>query len=106
MSACDALLFTSMQEGSPNVVKEALACNLPIVSVPVGDVESRLKDVEGCETCSNDDPGTIANALKRVLSRGGRTNGRETILDLDENITTDKVIAIYRAVLNRTSASA
>lgn len=99
MSACDVLLFTSMQEGSPNVVKEALACNLPIVSVPVGDVEARLKGVEGCELCSNDDPETIAAALERVLTRGGRTNGRETVLALDENITTRQVIEIYRTVL-------
>jgi teichuronic acid biosynthesis glycosyltransferase TuaC len=99
MSACDVLVFTSMQEGSPNVVKEALACNLPIVSVPVGDVESRLKGVEGCELCNDDDPETIAAALHRVLLRGGRTNGRETVLSLDENITTEKVIAIYQAVL-------
>lgn len=101
MSACDVLVFTSMQEGSPNVVKEALACNLPIVSVPVGDVESRLKDVEGCELSSNDDPETIAAALNRVLVRGGRTNGRETVLALDENITTEQVIDIYQAVLSR-----
>ena len=100
MSACDALLFTSMQEGSPNVVKEALACNLPIVSVPVGDVESRLKGVEGCELCANDKPEIIAAALHRVLLRGSRTNGRETILDLDENMTTERVIAIYQAVLS------
>lgn len=99
MSACDVLVFTSMQEGSPNVVKEALACNLPIVSVPVGDVESRLEGVEGCEVCSDDDPATVAAALNRVLLRGGRTNGRYTVLDLDENITTGKVIEIYRAVL-------
>src|SRR5262249_51226345 len=41
MNACDALLFVSMYEGSPNVIKEALACNLPIVSVDVGDVRER-----------------------------------------------------------------
>lgn len=102
MSACDALVFTSMQEGSPNVVKEALACNLPVVSVPVGDVESRLKGVEGCEACSNDHPETIAAALHRVLVRGGRTNSRETMLALDEHITTKQVINIYQSVLSGT----
>lgn len=99
MSGCDALVFTSMQEGSPNVVKEALACNLPIVSVSVGDVETRLKGVDGCELCADDDPETIAAALKRVLLRGGRTNGRETVLALDEKITTEQLINIYQSVL-------
>ena len=103
MSGCDVLVFTSMQEGSPNVVKEALACNLPIVSVPVGDVESRLKGVEGCELCANDDPETIAAALKRVLARGRRTTGRETVLALDEKITTEQVINIYQAALTNSS---
>lgn len=106
MSACDVLVFTSMQEGSPNVVKEALACNLPIVSVPVGDVGSRLEGVESCELCANDDPETIAAALNRILLKGGRTNGRETVLGLDENITAQKVIAIYQSVLTSSQASA
>jgi glycosyltransferase involved in cell wall biosynthesis len=101
MSACDALIFTSMQEGSPNVVKEALACNLPIVSVPVGDVELRLRNVEGCEITPNDRPETIAAALNRVLARGGRINGRETIASLDETVTTKQLIEIYEAVLAR-----
>lgn len=104
MSACDVLVFTSMQEGSPNVVKEALACNLPIVSVPVGDVESRLAGVENTEICVDDDPETIAAALNRVLLKGGRTNGRDTVLGLDENNTTQKVIAIYQAILTRSQA--
>ena len=79
MSACDALVFTSMQEGSPNVVKEALACNLPVVSVPVGDVAVRLQGIEGCELCEDDAPETIAAALGRVLARESRIAGREAV---------------------------
>ncbi|MEK6282925.1 MAG: glycosyltransferase [Acidobacteriota bacterium] len=99
MSACDALVFTSMQEGSPNVVKEALACNLPVVSVRVGDVASRIEGIEGCELCEDDNPETIAAALKRVLKRGGRIQGREAVRALDENVTTERVLNIYKSVL-------
>lgn len=99
MSACDALVFTSMQEGSPNVVKEALACNLPIVSVQVGDVATRIGKIEGCEVCEDDQPDTIAAALARVLQRDARIKGRESVKGLDENVTTAKVLNIYRSVL-------
>src|SRR5256885_8077140 len=90
MNACDALVLTSMQEGSPNVVKEALACNLPVVSVPVGDVAQRLRGVEGCELCADDRPETIAAALERVLRRGQRSAGREAVQDLDEGTLTQE----------------
>ena len=106
MSACDVLIFTSMQEGSPNVVKEALACNLPVVSVRVGDVESRIKDIDGCELCDDDNPETIAAALQRVLVKGGRTQSREAVLELDENITTERVMNIYQSILNGRKAPA
>jgi glycosyltransferase involved in cell wall biosynthesis len=106
MNACDAMVFTSRQEGSPNVVKEALACNLPVVSVPVGDVPERLRGVEGCELCADDRPETIAAALERVLRRGGRCNGREAVTALSENLMAQRVIAIYRAALNGSNAPA
>ena len=48
MNAADCLLLTSDSEGSPNVIKEAMACNCPIVTTDVGDVEERLHDLEGC----------------------------------------------------------
>lgn len=99
MSACDALVFTSMQEGSPNVVKEALACNLPVVSVGVGDVAERLGGVEGCELCADETPEAIAAALGRVLRRGGRSRGREAVRGLDERIITDRVVGVYEQVL-------
>src|SRR5262245_34216207 len=69
MNACDALLFTSMQEGSPNVVKEALACNLPVVSVAVADVPERLRGLDGCAVCGDEQPESIAGELARVLAR-------------------------------------
>lgn len=103
MSACDALVFTSRQEGSPNVVKEALACDLPVVSVAIGDVPLRITGVEGCELCPDDRPETIASALERVLRadvprRGAR---RHAVQDLNEEHTTQQVIAIYRSILGR-----
>jgi len=101
MSACDALLFTSMQEGSPNVVKEALACDLPVVSVHVGDVAERLRGIDGCELCPDERPETIAASLARVLERGERIAGRATVLHLDEHAQTAQLIALYHAVLRR-----
>jgi glycosyltransferase involved in cell wall biosynthesis len=99
MNACDALVFTSRQEGSPNVVKEALACNLPVVSVAIGDVPERLRDLAGCEVSADDQPETIAAALVRALSRGTRIAGRERMLALDEHVITEQVIGVYRSVL-------
>lgn len=99
MNACDVLVLSSMQEGSPTVVKEALACNLPVVSLNVGDVASRLRGVAGCEVCGDDRPETIAGSLERVLKRGGRVNGRKAVADLDEAALTKKLVQIYRAAI-------
>jgi glycosyltransferase involved in cell wall biosynthesis len=106
MSACDALVFTSLQEGSPNVVKEALACDLPVVSVAVGDVPERLRGVTNCEVTADDRADTIAAALERVLRRGGRCEGRRAVAPLAEAALTPQVIDIYRSVLDRRRAPA
>ncbi len=100
MNACDVLICASSQEGSPNMVKEALACELPVVSVPVGDVALRLGGIDGCELCADDRPETLAAALARVLRRNSRINSRDTVADLDERRLAEQVIGIYRTVLN------
>jgi len=105
MSACDALVFTSREEGSPNAVKEALACDLPVVSVAVADVPLRLRGIPGCEVCSDDSAPTIAAALERTLRRQARSEGRgrEAACQLDERLLTARVIEIYRSVLAGTN---
>lgn len=100
MSACDALIVTSTNEGSPNVVKEALACNLPVVSVDVGDVRERVAGIDGCIVCDDDDPQTIAAALVEILQTPQRLHAREQIDDLDIRIAAEKIVNVYRKALN------
>jgi len=101
MSACDAFVFTSMQEGSPNVVKEALACDLPVVSVPIGDTAERLRGIEGCELVEDERPEAIAAALERVLRRGRRVAGRVAVAHLAEEAITARLIDVYRDAIAR-----
>lgn len=104
LNASRVLLLTSLHEGSPTIVKEALACNVPIVSTDVGDVRERIGGIEGCVVCEDDRPETIAAALQQVLSRGNRINGRQAVLDLDERVLTQKVIQVYKQAIEKTKA--
>lgn len=99
MNACDVLLLTSSHEGSPNVVKEALACNLPVVSTDVGDVAERIRSVEGCFLCAGPDPQTLAAALSQALRRRQRVIGRAAVDVLDETLLTRRVIGVYERAL-------
>jgi len=99
MNACDSLLVTSEQEGSPNAVKEALACNLPVVSVDTGDVRQRIGSIRGCVVCSDNRPEAIAGALRPVLERGERVNGRDWVRGLDERLLVQQVITVYKKAL-------
>ena len=98
MSACDVLALVSDGEGSPMVIKEAMACNLPIVSVPVGDVPEVIKDTDGCYLCKQD-PEDVADFLEKALRRKQRTNGRKNISGVEIGAISRKIIAIYRNLL-------
>ena len=100
MNACDALLLMSDGEGSPNVVKEAMACNLPVVSVPVGDVPEIIGGTEGCYLCSQD-PQDAANKLASVLVRGQRTAGRTAISHLELGVVARRFAALYQELLRQ-----
>jgi teichuronic acid biosynthesis glycosyltransferase TuaC len=103
MNASDLLLLTSLHEGSPNVVKEALACNLPVVSTDVGDVRERISNVAGCTILPDDHLESIAAAVRSALLNGKPINGRQAVMHLDENILTQKVIDVYRQAITGNS---
>lgn len=95
MNACDALLVTSSTEGSPNAVKEALACNLPVVSTDVGDIRARVMHINGCIVCEDSSPESLGQALIKILTNTRRINGRVFVTDLDEKFLIQKVINVY-----------
>ena len=90
MQAVNVLLMTSFTEGSPQVVKEALACGCPIVSVDVGDVREMTEGVEGC-FLSERDPQALAAALQSAFAFNRRTIGRTRIIERD--LTNDRIAA-------------
>ena len=102
MNGCDFMLMTSFIEGSPNVVKEALACNLPVVSVPVGDVPELLVDVGGCAVCPRDAE-ALAEAITRRLGSRPSCEGRATLKSkgLDLGSVAQNILDIYQSVLAR-----
>ena len=97
MNAADALLLTSKREGMPNTVKEALACDLPVVSTDVGDVAAWLRDVEPSAVGRTDDD--LADALVEVLARRERSNGREAVRHLAWPRVAERIVAVYRSVV-------
>lgn len=101
MNASDVLLVTSAHESGPAVVKEALACNLPVVSVDVGDVRQRIGSVAGCVVCADNRPETLAAGLTEVLRRRQRIKGRETVQDLDERVLTQRLLHVYEMALDK-----
>lgn len=100
MNASDCLLMTSDFEGSPDIIKEALASNLPIVSVDVGDVRERTEGVSGAEIVERD-PQSIADAAERIIKAGQRSDGRDHIDALDSARIRDAVIGVYRTLIER-----
>jgi len=97
MYACDAFLMTSFTEGSPQVIKEAMACGCPIVSTDVGDVKQVFGTVDGNYICSYDSK-DVAKKLVSAIDFSGRTKGKDRIIELEliNDVIANKLIDIHK----------
>src|SRR4030095_5746723 len=94
----DVVLLTSLHEGSPNVVKEALACNRAVVSVDVGDVRERIEGIEGCYLALPD-ASDLAAKLHLVHARQSRVAGRIKMQNLSLEHIAYGLMQFYEEVL-------
>jgi len=100
INASNALILSSISEGSPNIVKEAMACNVPVVSTNVGDVSEIISHTEGCSVCPPD-PASLADALEKALRHPGPTTGRTAIAHLERSVIAEQIIAVYEQVVSK-----
>ncbi|MBZ5565649.1 MAG: glycosyltransferase [Acidobacteriia bacterium] len=105
MNAADVLVVASIFEGSPNAVKEAMAVNLPVVSVEVGDVREVLGSTEGCYIVPRD-AAAIADKIVKICQAGQRTLGREGVGALSIDCVARRVVEVYASVVAAVSPHA
>ena len=102
LCGCDLFSMPTKSEGSPQVVKEALACNCPIVATGVADIPELLSGVSYCYS-TGFDASEIADRVDTVIKSGQRSNGREKVvsMNLDNPLVAKRIKMIYEKVLNK-----
>lgn len=115
MNACDVFALPTKNEGSPQALKEAMACNCPIVATDVADIKHLLGNLPGHYILPNkrgngawwvgDEKSVdeMARLLKEALAFDGRTKGRERIVELGytNELVAKKIIQIYEDIIGK-----
>jgi glycosyltransferase involved in cell wall biosynthesis len=101
-SAADAMIVTSVLEGGPSSAKEALACGLPVVSVPVGD---RALADEAPDAFFEAEPtaGALAEQLARAIVRASEPRRSRLPPHLTLEAAVTKLETVYRSAIHEVS---
>ena len=101
MCGCDVFALPTKREGSPQALKEAMACNCPIIATDVADIKYIMGEIDGTYITSFD-PKDVADKITQALEFGKRTNGRQRIIDLglDDETVAKRIFEIYKTILN------
>lgn len=102
LNTVDVILSTSLMEGSPNIIKESMACNCPLVATDVGDVKWLVGNIPGCYV-STFDAEDVAGKIKMALLFGRRTEGRKRLIELglDSASVAKKIIEVYEQTVSK-----
>jgi teichuronic acid biosynthesis glycosyltransferase TuaC len=98
-------LLTSFNEGSPQFIKEAMACNCPIVSTDVGDVNEIIGKTDGCFICgfNKEDVKEKIEICLEFAEKNGRTDGRNHLIKagLTSDHISAKVMDVYKLITSQ-----
>jgi glycosyltransferase involved in cell wall biosynthesis len=97
LNAAHVMLLCSLHEGSPNIVKESLACECPVVSTDIGDVAERIEGIEGCYISARNIE-SFANCLHNVFLTGSRLNCRDKLSAISLAAIAERIVSIYHDV--------
>ena len=115
MNACDVFALPTKNEGSPQALKEAMACNCPIVATDVADIKHLLGGLQGHYLLPNKQGNAawwkgdehsaeeLAELLKKALAFEGRTEGRTRIVELGytNEMVAKKIVKIYEDIIKK-----
>lgn len=97
INGSDCVLLASDWEGSPTIVQEAMACNVPVVATNVGDVAERLRTVVPSKVVDRT-PASLGAALSEILRLGQRSNGAEMLGEISLDVATGRLIDLYHQI--------
>ncbi len=105
INASNVLILSSVAEGSPNVVREAMACNVPVVTTNVGDVAQVLAHTDGCSVCSHD-AAALAEGLAKAIRHPEPTTGRADTAHLSNMVLVHQIVAMYEQAMRKKKRAA